>query len=138
MILLDTNIVSAFMTSPPAGQVLEWLNTQDAAVLYLSTITLAEIRYGLRIMPAGHRQRLLHERFNQFVATAFDQRILMFDEKAAEAYGDIMGYRKDIGRPMSSLDGQIAAIARSRSYAVATRNVKDFVDCGIEIINPFL
>ena len=53
MILLDTNIVSAFMTSPPAGQVLEWLNAQDAAALYLSTITLAEIRYGLRIMPAG-------------------------------------------------------------------------------------
>lgn len=138
MILLDTNIVSAFMTSPPASQVLEWLNEQDAAVLYLSTITLAEIRCGLRIMPAGNRQRLLQERFNQFVTTAFDQRILSFDENAAEAYGDIMGNRREIGRPMSSLDGQIAAIARSRNYAVATRNVKDFVECGIETINPFL
>ena len=137
MIILDTNVVSEFMTSPPASQVLYWLNAQDVASLYLSTITIAEIGYGLRAMPDGKRCQLLSERFEQFIDEAFTQRILSFDENAARVYGEIMCHRKEIGCPMSSLDGQIAAIARSRGFYVATRNIKDFVHCQIELINPF-
>ncbi len=137
MIMLDTNVVSEFMTSPPAGPVLNWLNAQDATALYLSTITIAEIGFGLSVMPAGRRQRLLQERFEQFVAAAFDQRILSFDENAARIYGDILAHRQEIGRPMSTFDGQIAAIARSRGFAVATRNTKDFEACRITLVNPF-
>ncbi len=137
MIILDTNIVSEFMTSPPASQVLNWLNAQDVASLYLSTITLAEIHYGLSVMPEGKRRRLLGERFEQFVDQAFTQRILPFDEVAAQSYGEIMGHRKSIGRPMSSMDGQIAALAQSRGFSVATRNTKDFEHCQINLINPF-
>ena len=120
MIILDTNVVSEFMTSPPPGAVLNWLNAQDTATLYLSTVTIAEIGFGLSVMSAGKRRRLLQERFEQFVATAFDQRILSFDENAARIYGDILGHRREIGRPMSTFDGQIAAIARSRGFGVAT------------------
>ena len=137
MIILDTNVVSEFMTSPPAGPVLNWLNAQDTTSLYLSTITIAEIGFGLSVMSAGKRRRLLHERFEQFVATAFDQRILFFDEDAARIYGEVLAHRQEIGRPMSNFDGQIAAIARSRGFGVATRNVKDFEACQIVLVNPF-
>ena len=138
MILLDTNIVSEFMTSPPASQVLEWLNKQEVMSLYLSTITIAEISYGLQIMPKGQRQHLLKERFEQFIDKAFTQRILSFDETAARLYGEIVGYRKTIGRPMSNLDGQIAAIARVNKLSLATGNSKDFEECQLPLINPFL
>jgi len=137
VIILDTNIISEFMTAPPANSVLEWLNAQDAVSLYITTISIAEIGFGLYCMPGGKRQRLLRERFEQFVATAFETRILPFDESAARLYGEIKGYRREIGRPLSDFDGQIASIARSRGFAVATRNIKDFEDCGIDLINPF-
>ena len=125
------------MTSPPASQVLDWLNSQDVTSLYLSTITVAEIGYGLRAMPEGKRRNLLSERFAQFVDEAFTQRVLSFDESAARIYGEVMCHRKEMGRPMSTLDGQIAAVARSRRFGVATRNTKDFEHCQIELINPF-
>ena len=137
MIILDTNVVSEFMTSPPDAAVLNWLNAQETTSLYLSTITIAEIGFGLNAMPPGKRRRLLQERFEQFVATAFDQRILSFDQDAARIYGEILGHRREIGRPMSNFDGQIAAIARSRDFGLATRNVKDFEECQILLVNPF-
>ena len=137
MIVVDTNIVSEFMSSPPANPVLEWLNTQDAMSLYLTTITIAEIGYALRAMPEGKRRRLLSERFEQFIAVAFDQRILSFNEDAARIYGEILCHRREIGHPISHLDGQIAAIARSKGFSVATRNIKDFEECQIKLINPF-
>ncbi len=137
MIILDTNVVSEFMTSPPASSVLNWLNAQNTTLLYLTTITIAEIGFGLRILPQGKRREMLAERFEQFVATAFEQRILSFDENAARIYGEVMGCMRGIGRPISSLDGQIAAIARSRNFAVATRNIKDFEECQLNLIDPF-
>ena len=88
-------------------------------------------------MPKGKRRQLLSERFIQFVDKAFTQRLLAFDEAAAQAYGELMAHRKDIGRPMSSMDGQIAAIALSKGFSVATRNIKDFEHCDIKLINPF-
>jgi toxin FitB len=137
MIIIDTNVVSEFMTSPPATPVLDWLNAQDTITLYLTTITIAEIAFGLRVMPEGKRQRLLSERFEQFVATAFEARILNFDEKSARLYGEIRAERQSAGRPMSGFDGQIAAIARAHDFAVATRNIKDFEGCQLALINPF-
>lgn len=137
MIIADTNIISEFMISPPTSSVLEWLNAQNSTTLYLTTISIAEIGFGLRAMPKGKRQQLLENRFEQFVATAFESRVLSFDEAAARIYGEIKGLRKEIGRPLSDLDGQIASIARAKGYAVATRNIKDFEECGIELINPF-
>ncbi len=137
MILLDTNIVSAVMAPSPPREVVGWLNTQESATLYLSTISLAEIGYGLRVLPEGKRRRSLEERFEEFVARAFDQRILNFDQSAAQIYGEVMAHRREIGRPLGISDGQIASIARARRFAVATRNVRDFVECGVEVINPF-
>ena len=137
MIVVDTNVVSEFMGTPPAPPVLEWLNAQDATMLYLTTVSVAEICFGLQTMPDSKRRRLLSEEFEQFVATAFDSRVLPFDEEAARIYGNIRAYRKEVGRPMSTLDAQIAAIARANGFAVTTRNLKDFEQCQIELINPF-
>ncbi len=105
--------------------------------LYLSTVTIAEIGYGLWILPEGKRRRDLEGRFAKFVTAGFDQRILDFDERAARLYPEVMGNRRVQGRPLAILDGQIASIARANDFAVATRNVRDFVECGLEVINPF-
>ncbi|MCU7960015.1 MAG: type II toxin-antitoxin system VapC family toxin [gamma proteobacterium symbiont of Bathyaustriella thionipta] len=137
MIVLDTNVVSEFMSSPPAESVAAWLNAQNTSHLYFTTISIAEIGFGLRVMPDGNQQRLLTSRFEQFLMAAFTSRILPFDEEAARIYAGIRGQRREQGRPMSCFDGQIAAICRSKGFALATRNVKDFIDCGLELINPF-
>jgi len=137
MILLDTNVVSEVMKTQPVEAVVAWLNSQDSERLYVSAITIGEIAYGLRILPDGKRRSGLHERFERFVALAFDQRVLAYDESAARVYGELMGDRKELGLPMSVPDGQIAAIARLNHLAVATRNVLDFEHCGIDVLNPF-
>ena len=137
MILLDTNVVSEVMRARPAEAVITWLNGQNSEKFYVSSITIGEISYGLRILPDGKRRSGLRERFERFVALAFDQRVLAYDESAARIYGDLMGDRKELGLPMSVPDGQIAAIARVNHLAVATRNVVDFKNCGIDVVNPF-
>lgn len=137
MIVVDTNIISEFMGTPPARSVLEWLNAQDAATLYIASVSVAEIQLGLHIMPAGKRQQLLGQQFEQFLAVAFDTRILAFDAKAAKYYADCRATRRKIGRPISTLDAQIAGICRAHGFALATRNIKDFEGCDIELINPF-
>jgi len=137
MILLDTNVVSELMKVQPAETVLAWLNGQSSDKLYLSAVTIGEIAYGLRVLPDGKRRSGLRERFERFVALAFDQRVLSYDESAGRIYGELMGDRKELGRPMSVPDGQIAAIARRDHLAIATRNAVDFDHCGIDVINPF-
>jgi len=137
MIVVDTNVVSEVMRPQPSPRVLDWLNQQDSTQLFISTITLAEIGYGLRVLPDGLRRRQLQTRFEQFVAQAFEERVLAFTTPAAQAYAEIMGYRKETGHTMSMPDGQIAGIALAHGFAVATRNIKDFKDCGLELINPF-
>jgi toxin FitB len=136
--ILDTNVVSEVMAQVPDSNVLRWLNGQDTEGLYLSTITLAEIRFGLAALPAGRRRRDLEARFERFVSLGFASRILVFDEPAAGQYGELMAHRRRIGRPMSALDGQIAAIAKMHSFAVVTRNLTDFEECGLDLVNPFL
>ena len=137
MIVLDTNVVSEMMRATPAPNVVAWLNDQEASLLFLTAVTVGEIRYGLRVLPQGKRRRFLEEGFERILTVAFPGRILAFDEAAAQRYGEIMGRRKEIGRPLATLDGQIASIAWSNGCSVATRNVQDFMECGVEVINPF-
>jgi predicted nucleic acid-binding protein len=137
VIILDTNVVAEMMKPAPMPQVVTWLNEQDVSTLFLTSVSIGEICYGLQALPQGRRRRLLEEGFERVLAEAFAGRILVFDEEAARRYGEVMGRRKEIGRPLSVLDGQIASIARANSYAVATRNERDFVECGVEVVNPF-
>lgn len=137
MIIIDTNVISAMMAPSPANTALNWLNHQDTLELYLSTITIAEIGYGLQIIPDGKRRKRLACRFKDFVSNGFEQRILNFDEAAAHKYAEVMAHRRTMGRPLSIPDGQIASIARINNFAVATRNIRDFEECGLKLINPF-
>lgn len=137
MIVLDTNIISEVMRTAPQENVVEWLNQQSSAHLYLTVISIAEIGYGLHILADGRRKRRLQTAFSQFVRTVFDERILPFDQSAAQRYAGLMAYCKAQGRPMNVPDAQIASIALTRDYALATRNIEDFGDCGMTLINPF-
>ncbi|MBY0377985.1 MAG: type II toxin-antitoxin system VapC family toxin [Gammaproteobacteria bacterium] len=137
MILLDTNLISELMKTQPNVQVVTWINQQDSDTLFISSITIAEITYGLQILAAGQRQKLLETRFEQFISQAFYERVVSFTASSARIYGEIMGYRKTLGRPLSILEGQIAAIALTHNMSVATRNTKDFTECGLTLINPF-
>jgi predicted nucleic acid-binding protein len=137
MILLDTNVISAVMAPSPPGAVLSWLDRQPTETLFLSVITIAEIGYGIRVLADGKRRRNLAAKFEDFVNRAFEQRVLVFDTASAIEYGEIMAHRRRIGRPMSLPDGQIAAVARHHRMAIATRNLHDFEECGLELVNPF-
>ena len=137
MVLLDTNIMSALMSSQPHLEVVEWLDTQEPECVFLSSVTIAEISYGLESLPNGRRRRQLSDAFDRFLALGFVERNLDFDFRSAKIYGSIMALRNKVGRPMSIADGQIAAIAKANGLALATRNVKDFQDCGLVIINPY-
>jgi toxin FitB len=88
-------------------------------------------------LPQGKRRIILENAFDKAILCAFQHRILFFDEPAAHFYGKIMGKRKGLGKPLSILDGQISAIAYAHELAIATRNIRDFADCEINLINPF-
>ncbi|MFN7096845.1 MAG: type II toxin-antitoxin system VapC family toxin [Gammaproteobacteria bacterium] len=125
------------MKKSPSPNVITWIDKQEITQLFVTTISIAEICYGLQALPEGKRRVLLQDAFNQVVNDAFKYRVLDFNELAAHQYGIIMSQRKKSGRPLSILDGQIAAIALAHRAILATRNMRDFIDCNLELINPF-
>ncbi len=137
MILLDTNIVSELMRLAPSAKVTTWLAGQPAPRLFLSAVTEAELRYGVAVLPAGRRRDDLHSAVEAMLAIDFASRILPFDSAAAIAYAELVAARREAGRPIAQLDAQIAAVAKSRGGALATRNIAEFEGCGIILINPF-
>ena len=137
MLIIDTNVVSDLMRPDPNRQVVDWLSRQKVSDIHVTALTVAEITYGLKTMPDGKRQRDLEMQFRQVVESGFSGRVLAFDEAPALHYGEIMASRRAKGRPMSVIDGQIAAIARASGATLATRNVADFEDCDLTLVNPF-
>jgi len=137
MIVLDTNIVSNFMQRTPDLQVCQWLDAQPEGTLYLPSVVVSEIYFGLGLLADGRKRTQLTQSFEMFMARGFANHILDFDMRAAKAYGAIRSLRQQQGKPMSICDAQIAAIAQVRHFALATRNIKDFAGCGIVLVNPF-
>ena len=138
MIVLDTNIVSVLVTPehPDLALIETWQRASRDQDFGLTVITQAEIAYGIALLPQSRkRQRLAEAATELFARTA--GLILPFGSDQAAAHGVIMADRRSQGRPISSLDAQIAAIARVAGAAVATRNTPDFLGCGIEVINPY-
>lgn len=137
MILLDTNVLSELMRPSPAAEVLRWMTTHPASRLFTTTITQAEILYGLEVMPKGKRRAALQLAIEAMFEEDFADRILPFDSDAARVFPKIAGSRRALGRPIAQWDAQIAAIARSRGAALATRNSNDFEHCGVRVVNPW-
>lgn len=137
MILLDTNILSELLRPVPEPAVLGWLERQPAMSIYTTTVTQAEILLGVAVMPAGKRRNQLAAAVAAIFAEDFVERVLPFDGDAAVAFADIVAARRSLGTPISQFDAMIAALARSRGAQLATRNVRDFVHCGIDVVNPW-
>ena len=138
MILLDTNVVSEMMRAGPDPAVDSWAASQVAETLYFSAVGEAELRYGAAIRPKGRRRDKLVSDIEGMLRNVFEGRVLPFDSGAAREYAEIVAGRRRMGRPILQADGQIAAIARFHRLAVATRNVRDFEDTRIDVINPWV
>ena len=137
MIVLDTNVVSELMRPSPAPTVEQWVATRPAASLFFSAVGEAELRYGVAILAAGRRRAALASAIEAMLREDFAGRVLPFDSAAARTYAEIAASRRATGRPVAQADAQIAAIARSRGMALATRNVRDFENMGIELLDPW-
>jgi len=137
MIILDTNVISEMLTPAPDASVEAWLAAQPPTSVFTTAITQAETLYGLRLLPGGKRRSQLEAAIQPIFAEDFEDRVLSFDPQAAEIYARIAVVRRQAGRPISQFDAQVAAIALSRGAALATRNVADFADIGLTIINPW-
>ena len=136
MIVLDTNVVSEAMRPTPNPNVVSWLNAQAAETLYLSSITLAELLFGVGALPAGARKERLAQGVDRLLAL-FSGRVLPFDQDAARRYADLAVTARSVGRPLPTADGYIAAIAAAHGFTVATRNVQHFSDTGVGVIDPW-
>lgn len=137
MVVLDTNVVSELMRANPSRDVVEWLDGQHTRDLFVTSVTEAEIRAGVAILPEGARRRGLLAATERAFGNFFAGRVLSFDSSAARVYAEIFATRQAIGRPLSLADGQIAAIARSRGMVVVTRNLGDFKGAGVDLVNPW-
>jgi toxin FitB len=136
VIVLDTNVVSELMRPSPDPRVAGWADRQAPAEVVTSAVTVAEIGYGIARLPAGRRRELLaaaaEETFGAFAA-----RVLPFDASAAAHYASIVVAREQTGTPISGFDAQIAAICRAHGARLATRNIPDFAELGLQLIDPW-
>ncbi len=138
MFVLDTNVVSELMRPAPAPALASCIADRAASSLFLTAVGEAELRFGLAVMPSGRRREGLGAGLERMLRTRFANRVLPFDSAAARAYAEVAAARRAAGRPISQSDGQIAAIARARGMAVATRNVGDFENIGVGPVDPWV
>lgn len=137
MILLDTNIISEPLKVAGNANVLAWIDEQIIETLYLSTISLAELRFGIAALPEGKRRDTLHFSLEQRVLPLFAGRILPFDDPASQSYATLRSRARAAGLAIAPADGYIAAIAATHGFAVATRDTSPFDAAGLSVINPW-
>lgn len=138
MILLDTNVISELWKLEPAPAVLAWVDAQAIETLYLSAVTVAELRFGIAAMPEGKRRTVFHERLEREVLPAFTDRVLSFDLQASHAYAKLMAKARHQGLAIGMADGYIAAIAAAKGLMAATRDQAPFKAAGVKVIDPWL
>ena len=137
MIVLDTNVLSALMRKEPETPVVKWLDAQPAASVWITAVTLMEIRFGLLTMPKGRRQNALISAFDLMLKTMIEGRIASFDAEAGMHAADLMAQRKRKGRPVEVRDTIIAGIVLANRATLATRNTQHFADFPLTVINPW-
>ncbi len=136
--LLDTNVVSEWVKPRPDDGVVAWMNEVDEDRVFLSVISLAELRHGVERMPTGARRRRLDEWLKEELPLRFEGRVLLIDRVIAEAWGRILARCETAGRPINTMDGFIAATAEAHRLVLVTRNVSDFESSVKEMVNPWL
>ena len=137
MILLDTNVVSEPLRPAPDARVTKWIDAQALETLFLSAITVAELRAGLALLPAGKRRSGLQTSFETRVMPLFSGRVLAFDLGCTHAYADLTAKARASGLAIASAEGYIAAIAVANGLTVATRDTSPFKAAGIAVVNPW-
>jgi len=137
VIILDTNVISEPLRAKPGAGVVAWLDAQAVETLYLTTISLAEVRYGIACLPKGARRQKLHDRFEGEFLPLFHGRTLAFDEPATTAYAALRAQARAQGRAIGDFDALIASIASARGFTVATRDTAPFEVAGVAVVNPF-
>ena len=137
MTILDTNVLSELMRPNPSPRVVAWVAKQPATELFTTSITEAEIFYGIELLTKGKRREELLVAAEAMFAEDLAGRVFGFESDAARIFSKIAAERRALGRPISHADAQIAAIARTRSAKLATRNVEDFEECGLDVIDPW-
>jgi len=137
MYILDTNIISELVRPQPNPGVVDWINARATTSLYTTSITKAELYFGIGIMSEGKRKQGLQQAIDTMLRTGLQYRVLGFSETSAIHFAEIAAQRTLFGRPISTADAQIAAICREHRFTLVTRNTPDFMDCGIELLNPF-
>ena len=137
MIILDTDVMSELMRRERHPNVRAWLRAQSVEALATTTITLAEIGYGLARLPDGRRRFELEASFQTLVTRGLGRRVFDFDARAAQVYGEMIAARDAAGRPFRGFDGLIAAVARSRDATVATRNIAHFEGSDVPLVDPW-
>jgi toxin FitB len=135
--LLDTNIPSELVRTQPEPQVTAWVTAQDLDSLFLSVVSFGELRKGITIMPPGKRKAELLVWLDADLPELFSGRVLPMTQAIAERWGVLEGQRQLMGRPLNVPDAQIAATALEHDLTVVTRNMKDFEDLGVTILNPW-
>ncbi len=135
--LLDTNVVSEWVKPQPDTGVIRWLAEADEGRVFISVVTLAELRYGIDRMPAGARRRRLELWLAEDLADRFDGRILGVDALASDHWGRLLAQGERAGRPIGPMDACLAAIAISRGLTLVTRNGRDFVVTGVPLVDPW-
>jgi len=138
MILLDTNVVSEPLRQAPDARVIEWIDAQPMETLFLSAITVAELRAGVALLPAGKRRTGLQQNLEKRVLPLFAGRVLPFDLACTTAYAELMAKTRKAGLAIATADGYIAAIALANRFEVATRDTGPFAAAGVAVINPWL
>ena len=137
MIVLDTNVVSALMQRQPDPRVVAWLDALPAESIWLTTITVFEIRFGIELLADERKRQRLEMAFQDSLVEDFGQRILAFDQAAAEAAGRMAAKLRSIGRPPEIRDVEIAGIVIARKAVLATRNTKHFENADIPLVDPW-
>jgi predicted nucleic acid-binding protein len=137
MILLDTNLISEPWKPVPDQAVIAWLDDQAIETLFLSAITIAELRFGIAAMPSGKRRTILRDRLEEEVLPHFSGRILSFDLAASQYYSELMARARIAGKAIGTADGYIAATAAANGLAIATRDTSPFEAAGLKVINPW-
>jgi predicted nucleic acid-binding protein len=137
LIVLDTNVVSEPLKANPDAAVLDWLDRQSPATLYLTTISQAELWAGVLALPKGKRRAELQRAIDNDLSSLFADRILAFGERSAAAYAHVVRSANAAGNPIDFADAAIGAIAMERNFILATRNVRDFKGTSVKLLNPW-